>query len=205
MSKKDKNEKLESVLPLLHKKRGANHKYTDDQIQKIATRVLNVTTYSLQDTATPIVQVCQELGLHIVWVGTYEDYSCSLLVDGTGNSVQEKYGYNSVVTVNRHISSLRQKVMIANELGYFLLFYFYRDKRKRFVYSHVYNPYYNSGYSKKAANRFALEILLPMDAFSRQHKTACDMDSNPIFISLYLSRIFQVPVSFIDKRLRDCE
>jgi len=190
--------------PLLNKRRKSKHRYTSDEIRAIVAWILDSSPYYREGSATPIIQLSNDFDLHIKNVKMQSECGGELLIDGTDTSIEEKYDYSKIVKVNSEYSNYERRVVIANELCHYL--FFYRNKRGQSLYSHTYYPYsikYSNSYQGQVKNRFVMEILLPGVPFVKFYERARELDTNPIFLSLYLSRRFEVPTALIDKRILD--
>lgn len=175
---------LDNILDDIRVKNTNKYEYTLNEITEIANEILKELDYYSGRGATPIVKIAKDFGF-----ATYKE------VFGTGKSgdihingdTKDLYGNDKVILVNKNQALFQSRFTIAYELAHYL---FNLITKK------------NHCEIEKQANTFAAELMMPKDLFIKQYNIAKDKSDNHIFIVMYLSRFFEIPINLIEKRIK---
>lgn len=192
-TKKSENERCNNILRNLEEKR---ENFTTSLIIKTAEDILKATGFYNRNIAIPINKIVKNFG-----ITPYKEkmkksniYGC-LYVNGTTIQI---YRQDKIIIVNKNNSTYFNRFIVARQLAVFLLNFKendgYSDKQKVFI------DEYKDEYCKDY-QRFATEILMPTDMFIKQHDIAVEEDNRRIFVIMYLSRYFEVPEYFVERRI----
>lgn len=195
-AKKTENERCNNILKNLKEQR---KDFTMPIIKKTAEDILKELGFYNIRAATPIIKISKALGV-TPYKETPNDNNIKgqLFINGTTKNL---YGQDKVIVVNEKNSLYFNRFVVARQLAVFLLNYkekdMYKDKKKLFI-----DTYYNGEHSKDY-ERFATEILMPKEMFIKQHNIAVEGGNRHIFVIMYLSRYFEVPEYFIERRIKE--
>lgn len=195
------DERLKELIKELEKKNKENYCFSMLEIEEIAMRILSILGYRSENTSTPIVRIVKQFDFR-AYSEHIEDRNLSGDISINGDTI-DTYGHNQVIIVNNMDELNHQRFVTAHELGHFLFDYLgnpqYADFSVRFNAAYYKDKHDTA--DEKRANRFAASILMPKDLFIKQYNVARNTDSNPLFISMYLSRYFETSISSIEKRI----
>lgn len=194
------NNKINKLLEKIRKKAKHNSKLTMEEIDEIAETILYDIIGCNTSDPTPIIKIAETFGLSV-----YQSKKLDKRHSGNIHIHDEKcnkVGKDKIIIVDKNDNLLQQRFVIAHELGHYLFDYLgseYEDNNKE--YSCPYLKDNHEGESEQRANRFAAALLMPKDMFISEHNNAVDVDNRKIYVIKYLSKLFKVKESSIDKRI----
>lgn len=190
---KTENERCNDILKNLKEKR---EEFTTPVIARTAEDILKALDFYNIRNSTPIVKITEAFGIKPYKV-IPDDYSIEgqLFIGGT---TKDLYGQDIVIVVNKKKHLYHNRFAIARQLAVFLFNFKendgYRNKQKAII--DTYNGQFCKDYEK-----FATEILMPRDMFIKQYSIAAKLDKRRIFLIMYLSRYFEVPEYFVERKI----
>lgn len=175
---------LDNILDDIRVKNINNYDYSFNEIAEIANEILKELDYYSGRGATPIMKIAKDFGF-----ATYKE------TFNTGKSgdihisedANNKYENDKVIIVNKNQALFQSRFTIAYELAHYLFNLI---------------PKKNHCEIEKQANTFAAELMMPKDLFIKQYNIAKDKSDNHIFIVMYLSRFFEIPINLVEKRIK---
>ncbi len=117
----------------------------------------------------------------------------------------DKYGYKKIILVNKNDELFHQRFVIAHELAHYLFDFLGSSNSENpdIEFTDTYSKDRHETLEEKRADKFAASILMPEELFIDQYNFAQKRYSSRIFITIYLSRFFEVSVNFVDKRIEE--
>lgn len=195
------DERLRELIRELEQKNREKYVFSMSEIDEIALRILSILGYRSGNTSTPIVRIVKQFDFK-AYSEHIEDRNLSGDISINGDTMNT-YGHNQVIIVNNMDELNHQRFVTAHELGHYLFDFLgnpqYSDTSVRFNAAYYKDKHDTA--DEKRANRFAASILMPKDLFIKQYNVARAADTNPLFITMYLSRYFETSISSIEKRI----
>ena len=194
--------RFEKLLKQLEQNRKEEYEYSLGEIKQIANSILSQLDYYSGKGATPIVKIANEFDFKTYKQELTQGLSGDINING---DTLERYGHDKVIIVNKEEELFHQRFVVAHELAHYLFEYIgnpeYRDPAIKF--SDTYFKDKHETPQEKRANRFAAAILMPEELFVQQYNIAKRVESNRIFIILYLSKFFETTVDSIERRITE--
>ena len=194
-------EQLEKLISELENKKQQSYVFSMSEIDEIALKILSILGYRSGNTATPIVKIVKQFGF-MAYKEQLDDPNLSGDISINGDTL-EIYGHDKVIIVNDMDEKNHQRFVTAHELAHYLFDFLgnseYLDKSVKFNAAYYKDKHDTA--DEKRANRFAASILMPKDLFVKQYNIARAVDSNSLFITMYLSRFFETSISSIERRI----
>lgn len=175
---------LDSIFDDIRVKNTNKYEYSLNEITEIANKILKEIDYYSGRGATPIVKIAKDFG----FVTYKETLDTGISGDmHISKDTNNKYRNNKVILVNKNQALFQSRFTIAYELAHYLLDLIHKKEHHDI---------------EKQATTFAAELMMPKDLFIKQYNIAKDESDNHIFIVMYLSRFFEIPINLIEKRIK---
>lgn len=190
---KTENERCNDIKKNLKEKR---EEFTTPVIARTAEDILKALDFYNIRSSTPIIKITEAFGIKPYKV-IPDDNSIQgqLFINGT---TKDLYGQDKVIVINKKNHLYFNRFVVARQLAVFLFNFKeeqeYKNKQKVFIDTY-------KGEFCKDYERFATEILMPTEMFIKQHDIAVEEDNRHIFVIMYLSRYFEVPEYFVERRI----
>lgn len=170
--------------------------------EKLANKILDSLNFNNRNREIPIVKIAKNYGFRVYYEkfnqNNENDIAGKLLV---GGNTKDLYKCTQVILVNGNDDLYDQRVVIARILACYIMerannTYYNTHKNIPFstILSHeeIYNKY----------EEFVLNILAPSQIFVREHNHAVNGGLLRIGLYMYLSRYFEVPDEFVQRRIK---
>ena len=201
--KKFKRRKSIMNYGLLEDLKGENSRvYSPAEIETKACMVLTVTDLYPQRSAVPIVKIADKFGIDVYECDLEEDFPGDIRING---DTLKYFDRDRVILVSADEDIFRKRFLAAHELAHYIYEFPWDPSYKNpsLLFSDKYHKDHHETLEEKRANRFAAAILMPKDLFVNQYHIARNEDGNEMFIIMYLSRFFEVPINSIEKRIME--
>ncbi len=193
---KTENERCNDILKKLKEKR---EDFNTSIITITAEDILKALDFYNKKMSTPIVNIAKAFELKSYKVDPNDNnIEGQLFINGTTKNL---YGQDKVIVVNKKNDLYFNRFIVARQLGAFLFNFKekngYKDKKNVFI-----DTYYSNQYCKEY-ERFATEILMPLNMFTKQYTVGVEEFHYRIFVVNYLSRYFEVPEYLVERRINE--
>ena len=178
--------------------------YSIRQAEVLADRVLVEGGHSMVSGVMPIVDIVKQFGFSCFLKSNMdEDTSGNIFVGGTTKQV---YGTGKVIVVGDEEEVPHQRFIIAHELAHYLMDYLGSKTAQdcRILFTEKYLKQDHNSQKEIRADRFAAELLMPMNIFTRRYMRLMRITSNDLAYTVTnLSHYFGMKESSIRKRIRE--
>lgn len=193
---KIEKERCNDILKNLKEKR---EDFNTSVITTTAEDILKALGFYNKKIATPIVKIAKAFEVKSYIVDQNDNnIEGQLFINGTTKNL---YGQDKVIIVNKKNDSYFNRFIVARQLGAFLFNFKekngYKDKKNVFI-----DTYYSNQYCKEY-ERFATEILMPLNMFAKQYTVGAEELHYRIFVVKYLSCYFEVPEYLVERRINE--
>lgn len=169
--------------------------YRTSDMEGIATRIL-CETDNENSIIVPVVEIAKEFKFDTFQKRMPWFLSGFIKIN---EKCKKKFRTDHVICINVKVNPYQQRFVIAHELAHYL-----------FDYNHASSTYYNTYIkndhkteSERRANTFAANPLMPRTKFAKEYIKAAKINSDPIFIMVYLSDTFKAPRKAVLKRMSE--
>lgn len=177
-------------------------KYTIEQTEQLARRVLCDCEFNNIIGATPIVKIANCFGFSCLKAENMpDDISGNIFIGGTTKSV---YNTDKVIIVGNNEEYAHQRFIIAHELAHYFIDYIGSTefKNPNLLFSKTYPKINHSSDEEIRADRFAAEILMPSELFLKKYIKAMEAsDFNKKYTISYLATFFKTKKSSVQRRI----
>ncbi len=198
--KKGEIMRLEELQKDLIEKNKVGYEYTLSEIRKITNDILSMISTYTGRCATPIVKIAKLFDFRVYKEALNESGDINI----NGETAQ-KYGHDKIILVNNEDELFHQRFVAAHELAHYLFDFLgnpeYAESNIQFV--DTYKKDRHETLQEKRASTFAAELMMPQELFIKQYNIARSEESNHMFIVLYLSKYFEMPVDSIERRITE--
>lgn len=167
----------------------------------IANQILESFNYNNRNIIIPIVKIAKNSGLKVYYENFDKNGDTSVIGKlFMGGTTEQSYGCNQVILVNRNDPIFEQRVVVARMLGCYLIEGVHKKyhKDQKVLLSTILN--YGEIYNKY--EEFILNILAPNQIFIKQHNIAVNVGLPRMEVYMYLSRFFEVPDEFVQRKVK---
>lgn len=191
---KTENERCNNILENLEEKR---KDFTTSIITRTAEDILKALDFFNIRGSIPIVRIAQAFGVMSYTEVTNDNNIKGILyINGTTKKV---YGQERVIIVNEKNDLYFNRFIVARQLAVFLFNFKEKEKNKNKLFT---DKYYSNQYCKDY-ERFATEILMPLNMFGRQYMKRVEEFYNYRSKTRDLSRYFEVPEYLVERRINE--
>lgn len=176
--------------------------YTPNNVKDAANKILSVNE---ENPPVKIVNICRNMGFSIFQQKLPEQICGYIAVDG---ELKDRLSTDRIISVNKDESPKRRRFTIAHELGHFL-FGFKPDATEfynAFELNHA-EEEQEPDEDETLVNRFAAELLMPEDVFTKQYHELTkefSASSEKLYeVTQALSDMFLVPPKAVNKRIKE--
>lgn len=156
----------------------------------------------LKETPVEIISLCKNMGFNVYRQTLPHDVCGYIAIDG---DMKEMFGTDRIISVNIVESAKRRRFTVAHELGHYL---FNFDPAKNITFYNAFERDHKADEEtlpdEEACNRFAAELLMPREAFTKAYEKASikfvGPDANYNIVQ-QLSEDFLVPPKAVKRRL----
>ena len=203
MNKKENfNEIAEKFIATLQSA-DPNIEYTPQRAAEISDVILQMASsidYN-NESATPIIKIIKGFGIDVRRAKRMQDGISGVIY--AGGNTKKVYSSDKIIFTDNNEPFEHQRFVMAHELAHYLFDYIRnpscRDSGKTFA--ETYPRKNHNSQREIRANRFAAELLMPINLFIKQYNYAMDKSKNRIYTIKYLARYFQVKEASVEKRI----
>lgn len=194
--KREKHKMCQRVIDEIIQNREVNKKkYLTSDMEDVVQKIL-IETGNENSIVVPVVNIAKQM--------KFDTFQKRLLWFLSGfisisKIYRRKYQTDHVIFTNVKVHPYQQRFVIAHELAHFLFDY----SHKNGLYFNTYRKNHHDRESERRANAFAANLLMPRDVFIREYNKAKLINSDPIFLVMYLSDLFKAPRKAVLKRIHE--
>ena len=196
MRKREKHKMCQRVVDEIIQNRKENKKYLTSDMESIVQKIL-IETGNENTIVVPVVNIAKQMKFDTFQKRLRLWFLSGFI--GISRFYKRKYGTDHVICTNAKVHPYQQRFVIAHELAHFLFDY----NHKNGLYFNTYRKNHHNKESERRANAFAANLLMPREVFVREYNKAKLINSDPVYLVMYLSDLFKSPRKAVLKRIHE--
>lgn len=196
MRKREKHKMCQRVVDEIIQNRKENKKYLTSDMESVVQEIL-IETGNENTIVVPVVNIAKQMKFDTFQKRLRLWFLSGFI--GISRFYKRKYGTDHIICTNVKVHPYQQRFVIAHELAHYLFDY----NHKNGLYYNTYRKNHHNKESERRANAFAANLLMPREVFVREYNKARLINSDPIYLVMYLSDLFKAPRKAVLKRIRE--